>query len=145
MDTDQFSDLIILALTALGESESLGEDGMQQTINSVMNRVAADLAWMGGNNARAVCLQKGQYDCWNQGSSDRERIINIATNNPLYTPYVTAIGLASSALAGTLPDVTGGAVSYFDSGACKPPYWARDKEPCAIIGQRWFYPLSAVE
>ena len=142
MDTDPFSTLEIIALTAIGESDALGEKGMQQTINTVMNRVAANLAWMGGSDARIVCLQKGQYDCWDEGPSDRERIINIGTNNPTYAPYITALGLAESALAGSLPDITCGAVSYVDGDAkaCVHP----GSKPCLIAGQRTFYNLMAV-
>jgi hypothetical protein len=109
-DTNVFSDVEILALTGVGESESLGEKGMQQTINTVMNRAAADVDWMGGSDVRTVCLQPGQYDCWNPGN-DRDRIISIGTSKPDYQPYVTALGLAESAVAGSLPDITNGAVS----------------------------------
>ena len=84
MDTDQFTDLEILALTAVGESDSLGEVGMTQTINTIMNRAAANLGWMGGSDVRQVCLQKGQYDCWwpESNNEDRERILDIGTKNP---------------------------------------------------------------
>lgn len=141
-DLSQFSDIEILALTAIGESESLGEQGMIQTINTIMNRMAANLAWLGGADVRAVCLQKGQYDCWDAGTSDRQRIIDIGTNNPTYGPYLVALRLAESAIAGTLPDTTAGAVSYVDppARACVHP----GSNPCCIIGHRWFYPLSAV-
>lgn len=143
VDADQFSDVEILALTAVGESDGLGELGMTQTLNVVMNRVAANKKWMGGADARAVCLQKGQFDCWNEGSCDRERIINIGTNTPTYGPYLDALGLAARAIAGDLGDTTNRAISYVD-----PPARADVEpgaQPCAVIGSRWFYGIEAVE
>jgi Cell Wall Hydrolase len=142
-DTDALSDTEILAATAIGEAESLGHDEMARTINSIMNRAKANIKWMGGGNPRNVCLQRRQYDCWNPGD-DRDRIMHIATQNPLYDAYVDALGLASDALAGDLPDGTNGAVSYFDSDACKTPFWAVGKEPCFSAGFRRYFNLAAV-
>lgn len=141
-DLQNFSTLQILALTAIGESEELGEIGMQQTINTVMNRVAANLGWMGGNDVRHVCLQKGQYDCWDMGTEDRERIVSIGMDTPTYAPYLTATRLAASALTGALPDITAGSVSYVDGNAraCVHP----GSKPHLIVGKRKFYDLKAV-
>lgn len=142
MDTDVFTDLEILALTVVGESDGLGETGMQQTINIVMNRMAANIHWMGGASARAVCLQKGQFDCWDAGTGDRQRIIDIGTRHPTFGPYLVALGLAERALAGNLPDITNGSVSYVDGNAraCVHP----GSKPHLIVGERKFYDLKAV-
>ena len=143
-DTDPFCTLEILALTAIGESEDLGEVGMTQTINTIMNRAAADIGWMGGNDARAVCLQKGQYDCWwpQINNDDRERIIKIALDNTTYGPYRIALQLAEKALAGNLPDTVNGAVSYADDG--EKPDVHPGSQPCLVVGSRTFYGLEAV-
>ena len=141
-DTDPFCTLEILALTAIGESEDLGEVGMTQTINTIMNRAAADIGWMGGSDVRSVCLKKGQYDCWDQNTADRERIINIGTNNPTYGPYVIALGLAEKALSGNLADTICGAVSYVDGNAKASVH--PGSEPCLVVGERRFYDLKAV-
>lgn len=141
-DTDPFCTLEILALTAIGESEDLGEVGMTQTINTIMNRTTADIGWMGGNDARAVCLQKGQYDCWDEGSGDRERILAIGLNHPAYGPYLVAVGIAERALAGTLVDTTNGAVSYVDGDTRADIH--PGSAPCLIVGDRKFYNLEAV-
>ena len=143
-DTDPFSTVEILAMTAIGESESLGQKGMTQTICTVMNRVKANLVWMGGSDVRQVCLQKGQYDCWwpQSNNEDRERILDIAKNNPLYGPYVFALGLAQSAIAGTLADITNTAVSYGDNG--EKPKVHPGSQPCLIDGMRVFFNLLAV-
>lgn len=143
IDLSRFSDTEILALTALGESESLGSKGMQQTINTVINRVGANLSWMGGSAIRNICLKPYQYSTWNPGAnSDRERVINIGLNNPVYGPYIAALGLAAQALAGTLEDITKGAVSYADGGAKIKVH--PGSEPCLMDGNRIFYNLKAV-
>lgn len=141
-DTAVFTELEILGLTAVGESDALGADGMQQTINIVMNRVKANINWMGGAYARSVCLQKRQFNCWDQGTGDRQRIIDIGIRHPTYGPYLVALGLAERALAGNLPDLTNGSVSYVDGDtrACVHP----GSQPHLIVGARKFYDLKAV-
>jgi hypothetical protein len=145
-DTDPFSTVQILALTAIGESESLGEQGMTETICTVMNRAQANLHWMGGSDVRAVCLAHDQFDVWwpETGNPDRQRVLDIATNNPSYGPYVVALGIAARATAGDLPDVTSGAVSYYDSDECDPPGWSIGKTPCYVNGARLYFNLAAV-
>ena len=145
MDTDLFSDKNILAMTAIGESENRGEKGMTQTLCSVMNRVKANLKWMGGANARDVCLAKNQYDCWwpQIGNKDRDRIMAIASENRTYPPFVTALAIAEKALAGNLTDITNGAVSYGDNG--ERPRTHPGSTPCLIDGDRVFFDLAAVK
>jgi hypothetical protein len=143
-DTNQFSDQDILAMTAIGESESRGEAGMTQTVCTVMNRVKANLLWMGGDNARSVCLARNQYDCWwpQTGNPDRQRILDIALNDRAYDAFVVALGIAASALAGDLVDITNGAVSYGDDG--ERPEVHPGSEPCLADGDRVFFGLEAV-
>jgi hypothetical protein len=145
-DTDQFTDVEIFAMTLIGESESLGEEGMREQASTVMNRAKADLKGMGGSNVRNVCLAHDQYDVWwpAAGNADRQRVLDIATNNPTYSPYVAALGIAESAIAGTLVDCTNGSVSYYDSDKCSEPYWAKGKTPSFVDGDRYFYNLAAV-
>jgi hypothetical protein len=104
-----------------------------------MNRAAAN--WMGDNDVRAICLKKGQYQCW-ESPNDRARIISIGLQNPTYAQYVAALQLAQNALAGNLPDITNSAVSYGDDG--KSPQVHPGSRPCLVDGSRVFYDLSAV-
>ena len=143
VDINQFSDTEIIAMTLIGESESKGHDYMVGTACTLMNRVKANLHWMGGDTLRGVCLQANQYDVWLLGA-DRDRVIQIATQNPLYDAYVDALGIAGQAIDGKLEDVTRNAVSYYDSDACAEPYWAKGKTPCFTQGARYYFPLSAI-
>jgi hypothetical protein len=85
-DLNQFSDVEILAMTYIGESESSGHDYMVGTACTIVNRAKANRHWLGGDTLRGVCLQPEQYDVWLPGA-DRDRVIQIATQNPLYGPY----------------------------------------------------------
>jgi hypothetical protein len=145
-DTDALSVQETLALTAVGESDKLGETGMTETICTAMNRAKANLHWMGGSDVKAVCLAHNQYDVWwpATGNADRQRVLDIAQNNASYAPYVLALGIAASALAGDLVDVTNGAVSYYDSDECACPHDLVGKTPCYVNGARIFFDLAAV-
>lgn len=147
-DTDPFSTVEIMAMTAIGESDAhkLEPNGLAETICTFVNRAKANLRWMGGSDLRDVCLQFEQYDCWwpQTGNSDRDRIIQIAANAPTYGPYLAAARLAQQAIDGTLPDCTTGAVSYYDSDEVKCPKWAAGKIPCRVNGMRFYYNLAAV-
>ena len=137
----QFTAQQILALTCLGESESLGKRGMTGTALTIMNRANANLKWLGGITIRGVCLQPAQYDVWMPGK-DRDRVIGIALNDPTYPAYLDAMQIASDAMTLALEDFTLGAVSYFDPPA--HPYWAKGKNPCFIDGNRYYYDLEAI-
>lgn len=145
-DTDALSTLEIFACTLIGESESLGQSGMLGTACTIVNRARANKKWMGGNDVRNVCLQKGQYDCWwpQSDNADRERILEIAQNNPLYGPYAAAVRIAQDAINGVLVDVTNSAVSYYDSDKCPEPYWTKGKEPCCVDNKRFYFDLATV-
>lgn len=122
-DIDDLADLEIAVTTAVGEAESLGEEGMAETLCTTANRLKANIKWMGGNGARTVYLARNQYDAWWTaiGNPDRERIRDFAKNNPTYGPYLVALRLAGIYLKQPR-STTNGAVSYFDSDRCKPPW-----------------------
>jgi hypothetical protein len=143
-DTDAFPDQDIFAMTLIGESESLGEQAMTAQASSIMNRVKANIGWMGASNARNVCLARNQYDVWwpATDNADRQRCLDIAQNNRAYPPFVVALGIAATALAGDLVDCVNGGVSYFDGD--NTPYWAIGKTPCFVNGTRQYYDLAAV-
>jgi Cell Wall Hydrolase len=145
-DTDSFSTLEIIGMTLVGESESLGTQGMTETACVIQNRMNANLGWLGGQKARNVCLQKEQFDCWwpQSNNEDRQRILEIGQNIPLYSPYVTALSIASNLLAGTLVDCTNSSVSYFDPSPDGPPSWSIGKQPCYVNEPRQYYDLAAV-
>jgi hypothetical protein len=56
-----------------------------------------------------------------------------------------ALSIASSGIAGDLPDTTtNGAVSYYDSDEFAAPAWAVGKQSCHVSGSRRYFDLAAV-
>ena len=142
-EISDLTDLQVFAGTLLGESESLGERGMTGTACTILNRLAANLHWLGGNTIRGVCLQPEQYQCWGAGP-DQIRVLSILDGTKPDAMLHLALSIASTAVAYGLHDITKGAISYYDSKSCPMPYWARGKTPCLVDQGRYYYDLKAV-
>jgi N-acetylmuramoyl-L-alanine amidase len=123
----------ILARTVCGEARGEGITGMHAVANVVMNRVAHPRWW--GETVKGVCLKPFQFSCWTLGDPNRPVILNLDTR---FSVYRSAQILAQQALAGTLPDVTNGALNYYARGTPEPK-WAFGKTPCAILGNHIFF------
>lgn len=119
-----------LARTIYGEARGEGIKGMQAVANVVMNRVKA-ASWYGAS-VKDVCLKPKQFSCWNEGDPNRA-VILAATDAQL----ATARSIAEQAIAGTLPDITGGATHYHAKSV--NPYWATSMTKTATIGNHVFY------
>jgi spore germination cell wall hydrolase CwlJ-like protein len=124
----------VLAGTAWGEARGDGPSGMQAVCNVVMNRVARGGWW--GATVLEVCLKPWQFSCWNADDPNRAKIMNL---HPVDSDYAVALGLALKGINGSLPDITGGADSYYDLSMPSPPSWAAGLEPCATIGSQAFF------
>jgi len=134
-DTARLSDQEVIAKTAWGEARSLGSDGMQATINTGQNRVASGVHWW-GTTLRSVFLYPYQYSCWLTGDPNRSKLLQVTESDP---QYAIAMQLASAALSGSLPDITGGADSYYAISLPKPPKWAEGLSPCFEIGAHLYF------
>lgn len=132
---DQFSDREIIARTLWGEFRSHGEEGMQTVANTLCNRLASGVAWW-GTTLRDICLHPKQYSCWNEGDPNRPKILNISVSDP---QYVIALSLAEQAYAGTLPDLTKRADSYFDERMKVWPKWSRQLTPVYFLSPHRYY------
>lgn len=128
---------IVLACTAWMEDRSGGETGMQAVMNVVCNRAANPRWW--GTDIVSVCYAPAQFSCWNQGSTQIP-LARAATvsGDP---QYVIAIRLATLAVQGLLPDVTGNADSYYAAQDKSPPLWSHSAPFCGSIGGNLFYRL----
>jgi N-acetylmuramoyl-L-alanine amidase len=124
-----------LALTAIGEESSQGYNGMQGVMNVICHRAQNPRWW--GDTIREVCLDAGQFDCWNPGD-DRDRILAMT---PADRMYREALQLAHMAVAGLLPDITGHADSYYDTSIA-PPSWADETKFTVQHGTTRFYRLE---
>lgn len=123
-------DLVVLALTAWRENDRGGHDGMQSVINSVMNRAKARQL-----TPYEVCTQHDQYTSVN-GPANPDQARWPAVNDRM---WLVAQTLASDALQGVLPDITGGAVNYYAASMKTSPYWAAKMvRTVAVAGHIFF-------
>lgn len=138
MPIDLTSDPQVLAATIDGEAEGEPLIGKQAVASSIMNRVA--LAHVhphfGDGTIRGACLAHAQYDCWMPGP-DLDRINALDFNNPS-PAFQQSIDVARSAIAGTLPDITGGATYYYEP-TIPGPFWLVGAKWCGQRGTQLFW------
>lgn len=134
-DTDGFSDQEIVAKTLWGEARGEGHEGMQAVCNVIQNRVNSGIYWW-GSTFRTVCLASFQFSCWLSGDPNRAKLLAVTQDDP---QYADAISIASESMAGNLPDITGGATSYYANSMPEPPSWAEGLSPTAVIGNQSFF------
>lgn len=129
------SPLEVAAGTAWGENRAYGILGLQSVLNVVWNRAAHPRWW--GTDVLSVCRSPDQFSCWNSDDPNYQQILRVTTADP---EFALALGLAAYMLAGKLPDVTGGADSYFDpTGDAGIPSWATTTNFVgAVAGQRFY-------
>lgn len=131
-DTDRLTVLEVVTKTIFGEASNQKYIGQQAVANVIANRVKLNI-WM-GHDFRQVCLKPYQFSCWLKSDPNRARIM--AATETDFT-YNQCHSIAALAIAGNLPDITGGADSYKVVGT--PAKWAEKLTPVAHIGQHEFY------
>jgi spore germination cell wall hydrolase CwlJ-like protein len=136
------SDIDTLARTLYGEASGEPLVGKQAVANVVMNRYRS-----GGYGASvaAVCTAHSaagtyQFSCWSPRYSRLAVIRKVTSNN---TAFQECQRVAQAAVAGTLPDNTGGAENYYAPAAMVPPGrvpdWVAGMVFTAQIGSQRFY------
>jgi len=127
------ADVDVLARTLWGEARGEGWDGMQAVANVVINRVRIG-GWYGAG-VQGVCLKRWQFTCWEPAPlGNRERMLSVDTGN---AAFAMALEIAALAVAGQLPDITGGATHYHN--ATVSPKWASSAQVSAVVGNHTFY------
>ena len=137
------SDLDALARTIYGEARGEGVAGMEAVASVIMNRVKADLGNDGrpdwwGEGVEGVCKKPWQFSCWNMDDPNRDKLLSVDDRDPWFRH---AQEIAKRALAGELPDPTGGSTHYLTDRVAGVTAWAKGKTPTAKIGRHWFYVL----
>lgn len=126
-----------LARTLWGEARGEPVRGIEAVAAVVVNRVRLAERqgghWWGGNIV-AVCRKPYQFSCWNPGDPNRAKLMAVTAADPV---FATCLRVARRAVAGLLPDPTGGATHYHRVGLS--PSWAVGHSPCAEIGRHLFY------
>lgn len=137
----------VLARTLWGEARGEDRRGREMVANVIMNRVNLDLGRDGkpdwwGEGVIAVCLMPFQFSCWLPRDPNRKKLLAVTEADPVFRECVE---IASAAIAGTLPDYTGGATHYLNiplilkTGQTLPT-WATDarKRTADHLGHTFF-------
>ena len=137
LEPGPYDDEEVAGRTAWGEARSGGADAMHAVLNTGANRVKHP-SWM-GKTLREVFLMRDQYSSWIPVLSDlpsnyRSMVMVDLTD----TNFQIAMELARWLFAGTLPDITDGADSYYAAGTPKP-FWAAKGVFTRQVGPHLFY------
>jgi len=122
----------VVARTVWGEARGEGREGMQAVANVIANRVDRPGWW--GRDWVSVCLKSRQFSAWNRRDPNRTKIVAVTADDPMFRQ---ALDIAARAVAGTLPDITGGATHYHTRAVS--PAWASSLELKGTIGNHIFY------
>ena len=116
----------VVALTILAEARGEGRDGMAA--------VACVIAQRAQNRCltpEQVCLQKWQFSCWN-GKPDLTH---------LYKCDQAEFALYLEKNINHMNTAKVGFADHYYSTIISAPYWAKNKQPVAIVGKHRFYKL----
>ncbi len=129
----------VLALTLWGEAGDRSVRALEAVASVVMTRVRLAAQPDGpahlGQGVAGVCRAPFQFACWHPGHPRHAALMEM----PPAEELAPCRRVAARALAGALPDPTGGATHYHDAGAL--PRWALGQVPAAEIGGLVFYRL----
>jgi len=133
------SDIDILARTIWGEARGESHEGRVAIANVIMNRVNMDLGNDGkpdwwGEGVTQVCLKPFQFSCWLQNDPNRNKLLVVGSGD---SAFADCLAIATDAVNGALPDITGGATHYHEKHITPP--WAAKAIKTAEIGHHIFY------
>ncbi len=122
----------LATMTTYMEASGEGPAGMLAVAYVLVNRFAKGHA----ATLAAVCLQPFQFSCWNTADPNRTRIAELNDTDPTLSEAEHAV---ESAVNGTEPDPTHGAVNYYATSMRTPPTWASRMTFTVEIGKHRFY------
>ncbi|MGF1609740.1 MAG: cell wall hydrolase [Kiloniellales bacterium] len=122
----------IVARTIWGEARGEGNRGMQAVANVIANRAARPGWW--GSDFISVCMKPYQFSAWNSNDPNSGKAARVTEAD---AQFRVALDLAGKAVAGVLPDITGGATHYHTHAVS--PGWASSLRKTADIGNHVFY------
>lgn len=135
LSANQKEQVDTLARTAWGEARGEGLQGLQAVCNVVMNRVKRG-GWY-GVTPKEVCLKPYQFSCWLTSDPNRSKLLAVDESDEQFRQ---AKEIATLAVQGVLPDITGGAINYLAlNSLSKMPSWTKTMKKTASIGNHTFY------
>ena len=131
----ELPDLMVLAMTILGEAEGECDLG-KLSVGWVVRNRAADDRWP--DTSKDVCLQHKQFSCWNQGSPRIAPMMRPRDHVSEELWDACFLSAVSAEFAVDM-DPTGGA-NHYHTTAIKP-YWAEEDRVTFRLGHHIFYKL----
>jgi N-acetylmuramoyl-L-alanine amidase len=123
-------DQVVGALTAWRENRGGLTPGMQSVLNVLQNRAAAR-----GTTIYEEAVRPWQFSSLT-AKGDPELVLWPAEGDP---QWQEALSLSAQAAAGSLGDITEGAISYYATSMATPPSWAATMtETVTVAGQIFF-------
>lgn len=122
-----------LALTLWGEAADRPVRAIEALAALVVNRARSGVPhW--GQGVAGVCRAPFQFPCWNRNHPRHAALQDVPPGDGA---LAICRRVAARALAGSLPDPTGGATHFHDAAAL--PGWALGRPAVAEIGGLCFY------
>jgi spore germination cell wall hydrolase CwlJ-like protein len=125
-------DTELATMTVYMEASGEGPAGMLAVAYVLVNRRGRAYV----ETLAAVCLEPFQFSCWNTSDPNRIRIAQLKDEDPTLAEAEHAV---TTAINGTEPDPTHGAVNYYSTSMRTPPDWAKRMTFTAQIGKHRFY------
>lgn len=121
--------VIVVALTLLGEARGEGFEGMAGVASVIQTRTIER-----HQTPSQVCLAPMQFSFWNVKHTEQDKARLLASQQGQ-----NALHLARLVCAGTMPDVVNGANHYH--AVSVSPKWAKHEALVALIKHHKFYRL----
>ncbi len=140
---ETMDDIEIMARTIYGEARGeygRVDGGLAALIavgNVIMNR-AQQQTWF-GDTVRDVCLKPYQFSCWNESDPNRERLVAVTDETPI---FAQCFDVARAVIARSYPDLTKGSDHYYSHDLVFPPKWSLSAAERARIGKHRFFKLA---
>ncbi|MCK9432831.1 MAG: cell wall hydrolase [Candidatus Omnitrophica bacterium] len=128
----EMSEIIVLALTLIGEAEGEAWKGKCAVADVIYNRAAAS-----GRTLKDECLRPRQFSCWN-GEAAQRRLVNRTADGTLINDqsWKDCLMIARRMASGAWrPGIK--ADHYYNPDLCSPS-WAQDMRFVAVIGNHRF-------
>lgn len=129
MNGNNPADQFMLALCAWRENRHGQRPGMQSVINCIMNRV--------NKSHTSPYFEITKFEQFSSITAPKDLQLSLY---PIRSDsqWLLAQELTDQALANNLPDITGGALSYYAVSIEKVPWWAPSMTPTIIIAGQQF-------
>ncbi|MGI4945123.1 MAG: cell wall hydrolase [Janthinobacterium lividum] len=126
------------ARTAWAENRGGGQTGMQSVLNAIGNRAGHPAWW--GDSVASVCTYSVraiyQFSCWSPRDPNYAELLAVTEDD---ADFALAMRLAAELVAGTLPDLTHGADSYYALSMRSPPTWRlKSRHTVNLAGQAFY-------